>query len=94
LTRERPVPPRQFIEHVTMTDLRRRSGGICALCSSYVRRKDASCDHILPLSLGGLHSRHNAWLVHLRCNVIKGRKLVHWVYDSPALMRSTEGLWG
>lgn len=33
-----------------------------------------SLDHIVPLSLGGHHSRENTSLAHLRCNVRKGNR--------------------
>lgn len=58
-----------------------RDGWVCGLCGEDVPREwvsrspgSPSLDHILPISLGGEHSRANVQLAHLRCNVVKGNR--------------------
>ena len=60
-----------------------RDQWICQLCHKKVNRKlsypdrlSASLDHIIPLSKDGEHSRKNCCLVHLRCNLSKGNRIV------------------
>lgn len=52
-----------------------RDGWICQICKKRVNKKlrlpnrmSASLDHIVPLSLGGIHAYSNVQLAHLRCN--------------------------
>ncbi len=46
----------------------------CGLCSKHVDRKDASLDHVIPLSRGGWHVESNLQLAHLNCNKAKGNR--------------------
>jgi 5-methylcytosine-specific restriction endonuclease McrA len=63
-----------FVETVSVSVLYARDRGHCGLCPNVVLRKDASIDHIVPLSLGGEHSYRNTHLAHLRCNRLKGNR--------------------
>lgn len=56
-------------------DIYERDGWICGICEKPVDRelrypdpKSASLDHVVPLSLGGDHTRANVRLAHLKCN--------------------------
>ena len=56
-----------------------RDGWVCGLCREPVVRElrwpdpgSASLDHVVPLSLGGAHSRENTRIAHLSCNVRRG----------------------
>ena len=60
-----PVSPRAVFE---------RDEWKCGLCSEQVDRKDASLDHIIPVSRGGWHVESNLQLAHLRCNQSKGNR--------------------
>lgn len=58
-----------------------RDGWTCGICQQPVdpdlRHPDPmspSLDHIVPLSLGGRHSRANTQLAHLLCNIRKGAR--------------------
>lgn len=55
---------------------------ICQLCFRPVNRRlrqpnwwCATLDHIIPLSMGGTHTRDNVQLAHKRCNEAKGCQL-------------------
>lgn len=58
-----------------------RDGWVCQLCGEPVDRsaifpdcRAPSLDHIVPLSLGGEHSRANTQCAHLGCNIRKGNR--------------------
>lgn len=62
-------------------DIGERDGWRCGLCRRSVDRslaypdpKSASLDHIVPLSLGGLHVLTNVQIAHLECNVAKNNR--------------------
>lgn len=59
----------------------RRDGWKCQLCGrkvdSSLKSPDpmsASLDHIVPVSVGGAHTRLNTQLAHLHCNISKGNR--------------------
>lgn len=59
-----------------------RDGWICQLCDEPVDRSvrfphalSASLDHVLPLSLGGPHTKANTQTTHLVCNMRKGARV-------------------
>jgi 5-methylcytosine-specific restriction endonuclease McrA len=61
------------------SDIYQRDGWRCGICTKRVRpsrfKRDPegpSLDHIIPLALGGTHSRANVRLTHLRCNNARG----------------------
>lgn len=58
-----------------------RDEWICGICSQAVdpaltspEPMSASIDHIVPVSLGGNHTRANVRLAHLRCNTKRGNR--------------------
>ena len=69
------------IESFTNGEIFDRDGWVCGICDEPVP-KDAkwpdplsvSLDHIIPLSLGGAHSRENTRCSHLGCNVKRGNR--------------------
>lgn len=63
--------PRDFIP---LNDLFLRDRGTCQICGQECLRKDASMDHVKPLSKGGFHTWDNVQLAHLKCNKIKGNR--------------------
>jgi 5-methylcytosine-specific restriction endonuclease McrA len=65
-----------FIEHVELDVLYLRDKRICQLCYKKCRRKDASGDHIIPVSLGGPTSYQNMVLAHRSCNVAKNNRTI------------------
>ncbi|WP_442972495.1 HNH endonuclease [Rhodococcus sp. BH5] len=59
-----------------------RDGNQCRICDqsidmmlTYPDMMRASVDHILPYSLGGTHHESNLQLAHLRCNLIKQKRI-------------------
>lgn len=68
-------------EKFTPLEIFERDGWRCGICGRKVGRdlayphpKSASLDHVEPLSRGGEHSRANARLAHLDCNVQRGNR--------------------
>jgi 5-methylcytosine-specific restriction endonuclease McrA len=54
-----------------------RKSNLCALCGEVIlTMKDATIDHITPLSKGGVHVPNNMQLAHYNCNQKKGNNLV------------------
>ena len=81
---------------ITLAKLIERDNHICALCGGKVELDDftlddngnfivgnnyPSIDHIIPLSLGGVHSWDNVQLTHFICNRLKGAAIL----DEPPL---------
>lgn len=64
------------LEPICLDILYKRDKGICGICFKYVPRKQASRDHIIPLTHGGDHTYANVVLAHLSCNSSKGNRLV------------------
>jgi 5-methylcytosine-specific restriction endonuclease McrA len=63
------------VETVKREDIYLRDKGVCGLCGMFVEQGKMTLDHILPLSLGGEHSRQNIQLAHLSCNSSKGNRI-------------------
>lgn len=63
-----------------ITYLMDRDGSCCQLCglpvTAMTGQMGPSIDHIIPLSRGGRHELENVQLAHLRCNKIKGNRLL------------------
>lgn len=64
------------VEKFFVSEIYERDGWICGLCGKKVNNRlkypnpmSASLDHIVPLSLGGAHSKTNVHLAHLHCNL-------------------------
>lgn len=58
-----------------------RDGWSCAICGSaidpeltYPAPRSVSLDHLIPLSVGGEHTRANTRAAHLECNVRRGNR--------------------
>lgn len=71
-----------FAEDVSLADIAERDRWKCQLCGKRVNRRlkfpdplSQSLDHVIPLSLGGDHSRANCQLAHLGCNCSKGARI-------------------
>jgi 5-methylcytosine-specific restriction endonuclease McrA len=71
-----------FVEAFQPVDIFARDGWRCQLCKSLVRRdkkpphpRAPTIDHIVPISLGGVHSRANTQCAHFKCNIKKGVKV-------------------
>lgn len=66
-------------EPVNRIQIFERDKWICGLCDEFVDKsvsypdpRSASLDHIVPLALGGDHTKENCQLAHLDCNIRKG----------------------
>lgn len=55
--------------------------GHCGICGQTVEYKDATIDHIVPLSKGGKHSYANTQIAHAPCNRRKADKLPGLDYE-------------
>lgn len=69
------------VESFAAEEIYERDGWRCGICRRKVDRSlrhpdpmSPSLDHIVPLSLDGAHTRANARLAHLRCNVARGNR--------------------
>ncbi len=58
-------------ERFTLDEIYERDGGRCHLCNCKVARRDATVDHLVPVALGGEHTRANVALAHRSCNSSK-----------------------
>jgi len=67
--------PTMPAERFTLDEIYERDERICHLCGLSVDRADASMDHLIPVSRGGLHLRANVKLAHLSCNTRKGNRM-------------------
>lgn len=82
LTARRARLRHAFVETFDRLEIFQRDGWICGLCElpvdpalSWPDPMSPSLDHIVPIALGGKHSRANAQCTHLTCNVHKGARL-------------------
>jgi HNH endonuclease len=57
-----------YIDDVSLDVLYKRDKGICQICHTRCSRKEATRDHIIPVSCGGETSYRNEVLAHRRCN--------------------------
>jgi 5-methylcytosine-specific restriction endonuclease McrA len=71
-----------IVEKFIDTEIFERDDYICQICFEpiypFLRWPDplaASLDHIIPISKGGNHTRDNAQVSHLRCNLVKGDRV-------------------
>ena len=61
----------------------------CWLCDGFVEARDASVDHLIPLSKGGLDEIPNTGLAHRTCNSERGNpdptpEIYRFVYERRA----------
>jgi hypothetical protein len=54
-----------------------RDGWLCGICGERVARRQATLDHIVPISLGGAHEPSNVRLAHSLCNSRRGDGFRH-----------------
>ena len=81
----------KIVDHdITLQKVAERDHNQCQICglfvdwSDYIQKDTSkicgrmypSVDHIIPISLGGLHSWDNVQLAHRKCNSRKGNKYV------------------
>ena len=59
-------------EPVTLLQIAKRDNWRCHICRKRVTRTTWSLDHLVPLSVGGTHTRDNLALAHHRCNTLRG----------------------
>jgi len=62
-------------DSITLVEVFRQSRGRCGICNEWVQPKQASIDHVFPLTLGGTHTWDNVQLTHLICNLRKGASI-------------------
>jgi 5-methylcytosine-specific restriction endonuclease McrA len=81
-SRRRTVEKAQSIEKFKRVEIFERDNWICQLCGEPVDRtarprssRSVSLDHIIPLILGGEHSRANTQTAHFGCNARKGHRV-------------------
>lgn len=81
-SRRRALEANAFIEDVSRVAIGTRDKWICRLCGKRVNKRlkfpdpmSQSLDHIVPIALGGEHSRANTQIAHLVCNISKGSRL-------------------
>lgn len=58
-------------ESFTLDEIFERDSGVCHLCHKRVPRSKATMDHLIPVSLGGPHTRANVSLACRSCNSSK-----------------------
>ena len=63
----------QFVAPVDAQAIYVRDGGHCHICGKRVKPAEASMDHLVPISLGGVHAPHNVRLAHLKCNLRRNK---------------------
>lgn len=66
------------VQSISPREIFERDGWMCGICGKRVDRrlkfphpKSASLDHIVPLAMGGTHTRNNVQLAHFICNSLK-----------------------
>ena len=65
------VKIRGIVTHLLRVD------NVCKLClKPILKRKEATADHIVPISKGGPDTLTNLQLAHERCNSLKGNNCV------------------
>ena len=62
------------VEHFSHREIAERDGWACHICGDEVTRADWSIDHLVPLSLGGEHTRANVKIAHRSCNASRGNR--------------------
>ena len=84
--KDKRIPKEQIVDKdITLEALYKRDSGVCYLCGEkcdwndkqygQVGPKYPTIDHIVPISIGGLHSWDNVRLAHFECNCNKSSDL-------------------
>jgi hypothetical protein len=63
-------------ERFTLDEIYARDHGVCYLCGKDVTKQNWSMDHVIPVVLGGPHTRANVRLAHRSCNSRKRHQLL------------------
>lgn len=78
------------LEEFDRVEIYERDNWTCSLCQESIDRQlqypdpdSVSIDHILPISLGGTHSRDNVAAAHLGCNIRKGNRITQPAPETP-----------
>lgn len=58
------------------SDLWDRDGQTCYLCNQFMSYREATIDHVIPLSKGGADNMSNYKLTHPKCNLEKGNMML------------------
>jgi len=61
-------------EKFTKQEIYERDGGVCHLCGKKCNQSNWHLDHLIPLSLGGEHTKQNVAVACPRCNESKGNR--------------------
>lgn len=79
--RRRAAKAGAAVERFTNAEVFERDDWTCGICDepvdqalTYPDPMSASLDHVVPLSLGGPHTRGNARCSHLVCNIRRGNR--------------------
>jgi 5-methylcytosine-specific restriction endonuclease McrA len=87
-------------ERFTMLDIADRDGWVCGLCLGPIdpnirgdRFRQATVDHILPLSQGGRHYFDNVQLAHWTCNAAKRNSVDVATMSVPSEERRVIARW-
>ena len=59
-------------EKFSLIQIATRDSWKCHICTKKVTRKNWSMDHLIPISLGGIHALSNVSLAHRVCNAKRG----------------------
>ena len=57
-----------FVEKVDFATVYERDQGRCHICGKRVEKKEATLDHLIPVSRGGSHRTSNVRIAHRSCN--------------------------
>lgn len=63
------------VESFTRLEIAERDNWSCHICGGPVTQDNWSLDHLLPISLGGPHTRENVALAHHVCNARRGNRV-------------------
>lgn len=79
-------------DRVLLAHLLERDGATCTYCGEHIdidlpwpEPLSVSVDHTTPLSRGGTHTMGNTTVMHLRCNLRKGTKILNGAADDTRL---------
>lgn len=71
------------VERFSDLEIFDRDGWVCQICGQQIHRElkrphpaSVSLDHVIPIALGGNHTRANVQASHLQCNLRKARGTV------------------
>jgi len=69
-----------FVSDVNLFEIAERDKWLCQLCGKRVKKeasfkRQATLDHVIPISMGGMHEPFNCQLAHFDCNSKKHNKV-------------------